>query len=343
MWYEKFLERGLIPDSLLRVILRIHNRIRFQREEKDIEKRQEYINGFIRELKQQPISINVDQANEQHYELPTEFFQIILGEYMKYSCGIWNENNSDDLTQSEMDMLKLSCKRAQVYDGDIVIDLGCGWGSLSFYLAENYNLSKIVAVSNSATQKRYIEEKANANRITNLEVIKADIKEFATEEKFDKILSIEMFEHMRNYEQLFEKLYNFLKPKGKLFIHIFTDLNYPYFFELDNPRAFMAKYFFRGGIMPSADLLFYFAKKFSIENVWRVNGTHYKKTLDTWLKRMKQNKNKIVPLFKATYGKENAKKWWNYWKTFFIGCAEAFGSKKGQKRFVSHYLFQKEL
>jgi cyclopropane-fatty-acyl-phospholipid synthase len=265
---------------------------------------------------------------------------------MKYSCGYWpfsvrKRSLCKKLDQSEEEMLRITCQRAKIQDNDEVLDLGCGWGSLSIYMALNYPQCQITAISNSATQKEYIELQIKEKNITNLKVIKADIINFQTDKKFDKIISIEMFEHMRNYELLLEKLSSFLKDKGLLFIHIFTDKSIPYYFELNNKSKWMAQYFFRGGLMPSANLLFYFSKHFFIRKVWRVNGTHYHRTLEAWLENMKRQKRKIKGTFREFYGKNEVRKWWNYWKLFFISCSEAFNYKKGNLRFISHYLLEK--
>jgi cyclopropane-fatty-acyl-phospholipid synthase len=346
MWYDKLIANSLIPEFIIRFIVRLHFKYRLLKQTKKIEDIQEYMNNFMEEMKTQLIAINSEEANIQHYEVITEFFQHILGKNMKYSCGYWEDsirkrNLYKKIDQSEEKMLRLTCERADIQDHDEILDLGCGWGSLSIYLATNYPKCKITALSNSSSQKEYIELQIARRNITNLNIIKADIINFQTDKKFDKIVSIEMFEHMRNYELLLEKLSTFLIPNGLLFIHIFTDNSIPYYFELNNKSKWMAEYFFRGGMMPSADLLFYFSKDFFIKKVWRVNGTHYYKTLEAWLQKMKREKKKIKEIFREFYGKSNVKKWWNYWKIFFISCSEAFKYNNGNQRFVSHYLLQK--
>jgi cyclopropane-fatty-acyl-phospholipid synthase len=207
-------------------------------------------------------------------------------------------------------------------------------------MAIKYPESQITAVSNSASQKKYIDSLIREKNIKNLEVIKANIVSFQTEKKFDKIISIEMFEHMRNWQKLLKKLSNMLNPGGSLFIHIFTDKTYPYFFELNSQSGWMAKYFFSGGLMPSVNLISYFTEDFSIERLWKVSGLHYHKTLEAWLQKMKRNKKDILSIFRATYGNKNAKKWWNYWKIFFISCSEAFKYDSGNRRFISHYFLK---
>lgn len=346
MWYEKLISKSLIPEFLIRIAVRIHLKYRNAKKPKDVEVLQEYINDFVYKMKSSPLAIETSKANIQHYEVPTEFFQQILGKYMKYSSGYWLDSTpkrklSKFLTQSEEQMLKITCERAGIQSGDVVLDLGCGWGALSLYMVENYPKCQIIAVSNSQTQREYITSLIKKRNIKNLKVIKANILDFQPEQMFDKIISIEMFEHMRNYEILLEKLSSLLKSDGLLFIHIFTDKDFPYFFEINNKSEWMAKYFFRGGLMPSVDLLTYFTKDFSIEKLWKVNGTHYHKTLEAWLRKMKKNKKKIQPIFRTFYGRKNTKKGWNSWKIFFIVCSEAFKFKKGNSRFVSHYLLQK--
>jgi cyclopropane-fatty-acyl-phospholipid synthase len=346
MWYDKLLEKGLIPEFLLRLIIRLHLEYRLSQQPDTVEEIQKHLNMFIEKMEKNPITIEIKKANEQHYEIPTRFFQQILGGRLKYSCGYWDNIPSykdlpSNLDKSEEDMLFITCKRAQIEDGQRILELGCGWGSLLFFILENYEVSEYVAITNSKSQKQYIETLAEKRNINNLRVIKSDVSQINTEGEFDRIVSIEMFEHVRNYRKLLAKLSQILKKEGKLFIHIFTDKNYPYFYELDSTSGWMAKYFFRGGIMPSANLLFYFSDNFSVEKVWRVNGLNYKLTLDAWLRKMKNNKKTVFPILEDTYGKKNAKKWWHYWNTFFISCSEAFGIHNGNQRFVSHYLLNK--
>ncbi|MBD3253628.1 MAG: methyltransferase domain-containing protein [Candidatus Lokiarchaeota archaeon] len=346
MWYENLINKGLIPERIIRLILRLRFKYRLGKEYKNIEARQEHINDFVDNLKKQPIAIKTIEANLQHYEVPSSFFAKILGHHMKYSCGYWKNdvkkrNYWKYLDQSEEEMLDLTLQRAQVKDEQNILELGCGWGSLSLYAAKRFSNTNITAITNSKTQKSYVEHLKKERNLTNLKVIKADIQDFDIEEKFDRIISIEMFEHMRNYEQLFTKLYHFLKKKGKLFVHIFTHDGDPYLFETGGDSDWMTKNFFSGGTMLSKDLLIYFAKDFHIERIWRVSGRNYSKTLEAWLQNMKRNKKTIFPLLKEKFSKKNAKKYWNYWKIFFIACSEVFNYNKGNVRFVSHYLFEK--
>src|SRR5262249_20485857 len=230
-----------------------------------------------------------------HYELPTEFFRLILGRHMKYSCGYW-AGASDDLDQSEETMLGLICERAEIANGQRILDLGCGWGAFSLFAAERYPDSDFTAVSNSRTQKFHVAAEAERRALDNLSVIKADVSAFQTEERFDRIVSVEMFEHMRNYQKLLEKLSGLLNPGGKLFVHIFAHRRYAYLFEVEDETDWMSQHFFTGGMMPSEHLLLYFADHFKIFKRWRVSGLHYQRTCNAWLGRMDRNRSEIMPL-----------------------------------------------
>ena len=344
---DNFLAKGWIPDYLLRFGIKIllKNKIKNQ-EISNIEKRLHKKLEFVKNLKKQPIAIKTYEANEQHYELPPSFFEEILGDRLKYSCGYWDEvlTPSDcaiKLNHSENAMLELTCSRAELKNGQNILDLGCGWGSLSIYMAEKYPESQITALSNSSTQIEYIKSLADEKDLDNLEAIVADINTYKANNTYDRIVSVEMFEHMRNYEALMKKLSSFLQTKGKLFVHIFSHHTYPFTYVNKSSSDWMARYFFAGGTMPSQDLLHYFTYNFSLENQWAVSGTHYKQTLEAWLYKMDNKKEEIWPIFEEVYGKQEANKWWNYWRVFFLSCAEFFGFKKGNEWFISHYLFQK--
>ena len=305
------------------------------------EAKQLHLNAYIEKLKASPIAINTSDANEQHYEVPTEFYNYVLGKRMKYSGGYW-PSGADTLDASEEAMLKLSCERAQLKDGQSVLDLGCGWGSVSLYVAEKFPNCKITGVSNSKTQKEYIDSVAKEKGFKNLTIITQDMNDFQIKEKFDRIISVEMLEHMKNYQKLFEKLSGFLKPEGLFFIHIFTHKEFAYPFEVRDETDWMAKYFFTGGMMPSHNLFLYFQNHLTIRNHWVVNGVHYGKTSEAWLENMDKNKTQILPILEKAYGKENVTKWWSYWRIFFLSCAELFSYRNGEEWLVSHYLFQKK-
>jgi len=338
MWIYKLVETDFIPETIIRIVVRAMLSQKLKEEQLSTpQKKQERLMQFVEELKLSPIAIETKAANKQHYELPTSFFQLILGPNLKYSCALWN-NPQDTLEQAEENMLSLYCKRAEITDGQSILDLGCGWGSMSLYLAKNYPNSKITALSNSSTQREYIENKANQLKLNNLKVITANISEYSTESKYDRIVSIEMFEHMKNYQELLRKLKIWLLPKGKLFVHIFCHKDYAY--NYDSETDWLAEHFFSGGTMPSNDLLLYFQNDFSLSNHWVIDGEHYKKTANAWLANMKKHKKNILSIISSTYGDRETKKWWVYWKLFFIACAETWGYQKGSQWLVSHYLFE---
>jgi cyclopropane-fatty-acyl-phospholipid synthase len=341
MWYDKLVEQNKVPDVLIRQGIRKLLKQRLDDENKgDVELQQAHLMSVIAQLKASPIAINTAAANEQHYEVPTKFYQYCLGKYLKYSCGYW-KTGVTDIDTSEKDMLELTCTRADLQNGQQVLELGCGWGSLSLFMSARYPQSTFKVVSNSRTQKEYIDDQAKQRGITNLTVITADMNTFTIEDKFDRVVSVEMFEHMRNYQLLMAKVASFLNPDGKLFIHIFTHKEYAYLFEVKDESDWMSKYFFTGGIMPSDDLMFYFNDDLVVQNHWHVNGTHYAKTSEAWLTNMDNHKAEIMPLFEDTYGKENAVKWWVYWRLFYMACAELWNYNKGNEWIVSHYLFRK--
>jgi cyclopropane-fatty-acyl-phospholipid synthase len=305
-----------------------------------VEQQQAHLMDFIQKLKSAPIAVNTTDANEQHYEVPTEFYQYCLGKNLKYSSGYWKPGVTD-IDTSETDMLEITCERADLQNGQRVLELGCGWGSLSLFMAAKYPGSSFTVVSNSRTQKLHIDQQAVQRGIKNLTVLTADMNDFHVNEQFDRIVSVEMFEHMRNYELLMKKVASFLVPDGKLFIHIFTHKEYAYLFEVVDESDWMSKYFFTGGVMPSDDLMLYFNDDLIVEKHWHVSGTHYGKTSEAWLANMDQHKVEIIPLFEQTYGKANALKWWVYWRIFFMSCAELWNYNDGNEWIVSHYLFSK--
>ena len=342
MWYDKLIENDKLPDPVLRAGIRKLLKQRLADEivgDEELQQRK-FIN-LVNELKSSPIAINTSDANEQHYELPTEFFQYCLGKNLKYSSGYWNPGVKD-IDTSEDDMLALTCKRAELENGQNVLELGCGWGSLSLYMAAKYPDSKFTVVSNSATQKVFIDDTAAKRGIQNLTVLTADMNTFTIADSFDRVVSVEMFEHMRNYKLLLAKVASFLKPEGKLFVHIFTHKTLAYKYEVIDESDWMSKYFFTGGIMPSNHLFFYFNDDLKIEKHWVVNGTNYGKTAEAWLSNLDRHKKEIIPILENTYGKHQAVKWWVYWRLFYMACAELFNYNKGNEWMVCHYLFEKK-
>lgn len=338
----KLMETDIFPDWLIRAGIRrmLAQKFREHSSQNEEEALQKKI-SFVEELKNSPIAIATDTANEQHYELPAEFFNLVMGQWNKYSSGLWQEGVKN-LTQAEEAMLDLYCKRAQLKDGMKVLDLGCGWGSLSLWLARQYPNSQITGLSNSSSQKTFIDKRAKELGIKNLNIVTANIVNHQFDEQFDRILSIEMLEHMKNYKVLFERISSWLKTDGLFFTHIFTHKQFAYHYEDSDGRDWLTRHFFTGGTMPSNDLFHYFQKDLTLIKQWAVSGTHYEKTANEWLKNQYKNKESIIPILKETYGANNAKRWWVYWKVFFMACAELWGYKNGNQWMVSHYLFEKK-
>lgn len=335
------MERGLLPDVVLRKGIRGLLRRKLLDESKDgIEAGQARLMKLIDHMYAAPIAVHTQEANEQHYELPTKFFEYCLGKHLKYSSCYFRRGH-ETLDQAEVDMLSITCERADLSDGQHILELGCGWGSLSLFIAARFPNARITSVSNSKTQKIFIDEQAQQRGIKNLNIITCDMNTFTINEKFDRIVSVEMFEHMRGWPKLLEKTASFLKPDGKLFIHIFTHRRFAYLYDAQDKGDFIGRYFFTGGIMPSDNLLLYFQEHFLLEDHWRVSGTHYAKTSERWLKNMDAHKSDIMPILRHTYGPPAAVKWWHYWRVFYLSCAELWGYKNGTEWIVSHYRFHK--
>ncbi|CAI2171152.1 9558_t:CDS:2 [Funneliformis geosporum] len=301
IWYEPLLDRGLIPDFILRRAIKVLLKERLSWIQLgDVAKNHQRKLAYVNSLKERPIAEHTEQANKQHYE--AKFMKMCLGKRMKYSCCLF-PNGNESLDAAEEAMLESYCIKAKVSEGMEILDLGCGWGSLCLYLCEKYPNAKITALSNSNTQRQYIESIAQQKGFKNLRVITADIKEFEFDSstQFDRIMSIEMFEHMKNYEFLFTKISKWIKPKGLLFIHIFCHTDQPYDFSVGD--GWMSKYFFTGGTMPSADLLLYFQRQLHLVDQWIINGNHYGQTSEEWLKLIDKNKKVALGYLAETYGK----------------------------------------
>lgn len=339
---QRLLEQAVLPDALIRAGIRrlLAQRLREEAHPSE-EAQQQHLMRFVAQLKASPIAIHTQAANEQHYELPSEFFQKVLGRHLKYSSGYFKPGCTS-LDQAESAMLELTCQRARLVDGDEILELGCGWGSLTLWMAEHYPAARITAVSNSHSQRRFIEARAAERRLTNIKVVTCDMNDLELPEaRFDRVVSVEMFEHMRNYELLLGRIASWMKPAATLFVHIFTHRDYAYPFEVRDENDWMAKYFFTGGIMPSDHLLTYFQKDLRLADHWRVDGTHYSRTSECWLENMDRARTEIEPVLAATYGPAQMRRWWVYWRVFFMACAELWGYREGREWFVSHYLFQR--
>ena len=331
-------ERGWVPDGLIRWNIRQRLKRKLDTEHvDDVEPQAARIQALVEALTSSPIAVDTDKANEQHYEVAADFFEKVLGRNLKYSSGLWGQG-VDTLDAAEEAMLTVSCEHAQLDNGQRVLELGCGWGSLSLWMAGHYPDSQITAVSNSASQKEFIDAKAKALGLNNLAVITADVNELALTERFDRVVSVEMFEHVRNYKQLLNRIGQWLKPDGQLFVHIFCHRFLAYPFEVESDKDWMARYFFTGGLMPAADTLLHFQDDLLIDKRWLYSGQHYAKTLRAWLDKMDADRPAVDPTLKAVYG-DDWKVWAQRWRMFFMACEELFAYDNGQAWQVAHYRF----
>jgi cyclopropane-fatty-acyl-phospholipid synthase len=343
MWYMKILYTNLIPDWILRPVLGvITGRHIRQLERLPQAAREKRRRDLLAKFDRSPIAIVPELPNVQHYEVPPEFFQLVLGPRLKYSCCWWDEDTRD-LDQAEENMLDLTCQRANLRDGMKVLDLGCGWGSVSLWIAEKYPRCQIVAISNSRVQIEFITQKAQQKGYTNLNARKVDANQLdsAGLGNFDRVLSVEMFEHMKNYRQLMRIISDLLNPGGKLFVHHFSHRLYAYEYEEDDSDNWMAQTFFTGGTMPSDDLLLHFQEDLALVDHWRVGGTHYQKTLRAWLDKMDNQESEVKKVLERTYGADKMTKWWINWRLFFMSCEMTWANRGGKEYIVSHYLFKK--
>ena len=335
----KLIELGFIPDSIIRKIIKLLLKSRLKIVTKNISNQNKNSNllDFKNSLNNFDIALATNEANEQHYENPVELFKLFMGDYLKYSCGYWYDNKTN-LSESELSMLELYVERAKLQDGQQILELGCGWGSLSLWLAKKFPSSKITAVSNSRDQKHFID----SFNYSNLEVITIDMNNFFSNKKYDRIISIEMFEHMRNWNELLKRISNWLYPNGLVFIHIFTHRNKSYFLDGNEKVNWMAKYFFNQGMIPSTDLMPLCDDYLSTKNIWKVNGNHYAKTLKAWLHNFDYNKKRAIRILSSDYYDENPVILFQRWRIFFMACEELFKFNKGSEWFVTHYLLEKK-
>ncbi|MGH8549097.1 MAG: SAM-dependent methyltransferase [Methylococcales bacterium] len=334
-------ERGLVPDYAIRAAIRRLLVSRLQEiSAQDCAAAAGIENRFIEGMNAAPIALLPELANLQHYEVPACFFEYCLGRHRKYSSCYW-DGNTDSLDDAESRALQLSCEHADLQDAQNILELGCGWGSLTLWMAAHYPGSRITAVSNSSSQREFIRAEASRRGLDNIDVIACDMNRFDPGRQFDRIVSVEMFEHMRNYQCLFRNVHDWLIPGGKFFLHIFVHRLTPYAFDGTGDDDWMSQYFFSGGMMPSDDLPLRFQEDLNLKQQWRWDGTHYEKTANAWLANLDRHSTEIEPILIATYSEQEAESWRNRWRIFFMSCAELFGYKNGQEWWVSHYQFER--
>jgi cyclopropane-fatty-acyl-phospholipid synthase len=334
-------EQGLVPDALTRMAIRrlCRERLRESRNEPGGELDASR-SAFLKSLRSGPIALVPELANQQHYELPPEFFAAALGPRRKYSCCYF-PSDSTTLPEAEEAALALTCERAEIADGQEILELGCGWGSLSLWMAEHFPNSRIMAVSNSAPQRHFIEAEMLSRGLKNLRVITRDMNGFApVEQTFDRVVSVEMFEHMRNYDCLLRRIASWLRPEGKLFIHIFCHRSLSYPFETVGAANWMGRHFFTGGIMPSADLLNQFNRDLTVSQQYSWSGRHYQRTAEAWLANLDVRRADVLRIVASIYGSTDARRWLNRWRMFFLAVSELFGYADGDEWFVSHNLME---
>jgi cyclopropane-fatty-acyl-phospholipid synthase len=335
-------ERNLVPDVLIRAGIRrlLRERLR-EIGAGDCEAMARQEQAFVRSMREAPVALLPEIANEQHYEVPTDFFLRVLGKRLKYSSCYWDD--AATLSQAEERALALSAEHARIEDGQRILELGCGWGSLSLWLAETYPNASITSVSNSAVQRAHIEAKARERGLERLRVITADMNDFATSERYDRIVSIEMFEHMRNWPELYRRVSGWLSDDGLFFKHVFCHAAVPYPFVDRGPGDWMTRHFFGGGMMPSDALPYHFQKHLAVIDQWRWSGEHYSKTLEAWLANMDRDATAVREILTRTYGADQLTRWWVRWRLFFLACSELFAFDAGQQWWVSHYLFARNV
>ena len=333
-------EQGLVPDGVIRAGIRrlLHQRL-VEIGAHDPERSAEQAEAFVQEMARSPIAILPGKANEQHYEVPAELYELMLGPRRKYSCCHWAPG-MDDLQSAEDSALAMTCERAQLADGMRILELGCGWGSLTVWMAERFPTARILAVSNSRSQRQFIEHQLATRGLSNASVVTCDMNEFDPRDRFDRVVSVEMFEHMRNWNALLTRIHSWLLSRGRVFLHVFAHRTVPYAFEPRDAADWMSRHFFSGGLMPSDDLLLRVRGPLELVQRWRWDGTQYQRTANAWLARLDANRAQALRILSAFYGASDAALWLQRWRMFFMACAELFGYDAGREWWVSHYLLE---
>jgi cyclopropane-fatty-acyl-phospholipid synthase len=325
-------ERVPLPDLVIRAAIqrlcsRTATRLATDNAESDA--------SFADEMAARAIAEHADAANAQHYEVPAAFFGRVLGPNRKYSSCFYKEPAST-LQEAEEEALRQTVAHADLADGQSILELGCGWGSLSLWMARQFANSEMVAVSNSNSQREYIESEALKRGMNNLRVVAADMNEFDPRQKFDRIVSVEMFEHMMNWRELMSRVRSWLTPEGRFFMHIFTHRAGAYIFNRADREDWIAQHFFTGGVMPSHHLVRQYADIFAVEKEWRWSGTHYQRTALDWLGNFDAHRDEIEATFRTVYGNDTAL-WMRRWRWFFLATVGLFGYADGSEWGVSHY------
>jgi len=347
-WVLECTERGLVPDWVVRAGIRRLLRKRLNElQVHDPEAAASNAERFIASMEQAQLALLPDKANEQHYEVPAEWYALVLGPGRKYSCCLWLPGRST-LAAAEEAALEATCRRAQIADGQRILELGCGWGALTLWIARHYPYAHITAISNSASQRRFIERQLATEGLGNVRVVTADINRFALSEQFDRVVSVEMFEHMRNWRGLLTRIHDWLLPGGRLFLHTFVHRSHtfvhrsvPYAFEVQDPSDWMSRYFFSGGMMPTEELAVRLQRRLQLLQRWRWSGQHYQRTAEAWLENLDRRRAEALVILRAIYGAPTAELWLQRWRMFFMACAELFGYEQGREWWVSHSLFER--
>ncbi|WP_133500722.1 SAM-dependent methyltransferase [Cognatilysobacter terrigena] len=332
-------ERGLLPDAMIRLGIRRLCEQRLRDElAGGIDAQSRRMNERLAQLRTSPVAVHTDDANRQHYELPAAFFDACLGARRKYSCCYY-PTGRETLDQAEEAMLALYAERAGLADGQDILELGCGWGSLTLWMAERYPYARITAVSNSHRQREAILARCRAQGFDNVDVITRDVNHLdLPNDAFDRCVSIEMFEHMRNHERLMARIASWLRPAGALFVHVFCHRTAMYPFETDGDDDWMGRHFFTGGLMPAADTLLHLQLDLQLDQRWLVDGRHYERTANHWLANHDAHRDAVMACLRDAYG-DAAELWNQRWRMFWMACAELFGYRDGQEWHVAHYRF----